>query len=134
MFSYHYIASSLSAQNWILLSTRQNTDDDFEQSIKSTRHDHYIARINLFLLEQKAHDRLNLLHERIENLMALVETMDLKSTRRKICLDAIRERESTIAVLGDVYELDIVQARGCVDVLLRQLGELERGVAPKIWE
>ena len=104
--------------------------DDFEQSIKSTQHDLDLAKINLFLNKQRAHERMALFHEDVKELMTIIKTRGLDPARREIFQDTIRDRELTIAVLEGHFKDLIVQAQECVDVLVRQLGELKRGVAP----
>ena len=133
MFRFYYVVSLAPVPKTIVLSTRWNTNNDFDQSIKSTRHDLDIARINAFLVKQELHERITPLRNLLTKMILRWErTRDLDRETQRMLSVNVQAQKQSLAAMEARYKLRVDGAQSCVDRLLRQLEELERGEEPTV--
>ena len=133
MFRFYYVVSLVPVPNTIILGIRYNTDNNFDRSIKSTQHDLDIARINAFLVKQELHERITPLRNLLTKMISRTEdTRGLDRKTQRMHSVNVRAQEQSLAAMEDRYKARVDGAQRCVDRLLRQLEELERGEEPTI--
>ena len=108
-------------------------NNDFEQSLTSTRHNLDIARISLYLLKQEVYERMTPLHNLLLELITRNrETRFRDPELENFLCNFVHEKWRAIAQMEDYHRLRVAEAQRCVDILRRQLVELERGETPTI--
>ena len=133
MFLFYQVVSLAPVSNKILLSIRRNMNDDFEQSLISTRHNLDIARISVYLLKQEVYERMTPLHNLLlEMITRTRETRYRDPEIERLLWNGLDAKRRALAQMEDFHRLRVAEAQRCVDILRRQLVELERGEIPTI--